>query len=286
MRDERGGRLRLRRAAKPPRAVDFMTTPSQQTRTPTLQSPRPEQKPVAPYRAISALGVGSLVLGVLSILSVLDWAWHPLPAAGIVVGWLALRRIRRNPSEYTGPGFAKAGIATSCVFWVVGASWLTYVYYTQAPPGYKPISYAILKLPPNAPPEQRVPPAAEELDGERVYLRGFMVPGRQQSGLKRFFLSDDPGVCSFCAPKPDITQLVEVILLGDLEGEYTTRAVGVGGKFRVETGKPKEQSGDVVEDELSAAEKRGLTAAQKTAQPAPEKPGGGVIYQIEADYLR
>jgi len=37
---------------------------------------------------------------------------------------------------------------------------------------------------------------------------------------------------------------------------------------------------------VSAAEKRGLTAAQKTAQPAPEKPGGGAIYQLEADYLR
>jgi hypothetical protein len=263
-----------------------MSTVSHQPAADGRRPGRPEPKPTAPYRAISALGVASLVLGVLSILSVLDWVWHPLAAAGIVVGWLALRRISHNPGAYTGPGFAKAGIAMSFVFWAVGAGWLTYVYYTQAPPGYKPISYAVLKLPPGAPPEQRVPPSAEELDGERVYVRGFMVPGRQQSGLKRFFLSDDPGVCSFCAPKPDITQLVEVILLGDLEGEYTTRAVGVGGKLRVETGKPKEQSGDVVEGDLSTAEKRGLTAGQKTVQPAPEKPGGGVIYQIEADYLR
>jgi len=263
-----------------------MSTPLQQPPTEPLRPTRPGQKPARSYRAISALGVASLVLGVLSILSILDWAWHCVAAAGIVVGWLALRRISRNPGEYTGPGFAKAGIALSCVFWAAGAGWLTYVYYTQAPPGYKPVSYAVLKLPPDAPPEQRVPPAAEELDGERVYVRGYMVPGRQQSGLKRFFLSDDPGVCSFCAPKPDITQLIEVILLGDLEAEYTTRAVGVGGKLRVETGKAKNQSGDVVEDDVSAAEKRGLTAAQKTAQPAPEKPGGGAIYQLEADYLR
>ena len=236
---------------------------------------QPGKKPRR-YRAISPLAVLSLACGMLSALAVLAWVWGVFPLAGIVLGWIALRRIRRTPEEITGAGFAKAGVILSAVFWTAGYSYLTYLYFTQAPPGYKPVSYAMLLLPPGAPPGQLVPPSAEELDGERVYIRGYMVPGRQQSGIKRFFLCDDPGVCSFCAPKPKVTQLIEVKLINDLEAEYTTYPVGVGGKFRVETGKPKKKTEDKPDD----------TARLKPGQVPPEKPGGGVLYQLEADYLR
>ena len=238
----------------------------------------PEQKPLRGYRAIHGLGVLSLVLGVLSVLSVLAWIWGLIPAAGIAVGWIALRRIRRTPEETTGAGFAKWGVSLSAAFWAIGSGWLTYLSYTQAPPGYQPISFAVLQIPPGSPPEMQVSPEAEKLDGEQVYVRGYMVPGRQQSGIKRFFLSDDNGVCSFCAPKPKITQLIEVILLNDFEAEFTTHLVGVAGKFRVETGKPKKKTEESPVVRANPNEKAG--------QPAPEKPGGGAIYQLEADYFR
>jgi hypothetical protein len=238
----------------------------------------PERKPLRGYQAIHGLGVLSLVLGVLSVLSVLAWVWGLIPAAGIVVGWIALRRIGRSPEETTGAGFAKWGVSLSAAFWVTGAGWLTYVSYTQAPPGYQPISFADLQVPPGSPPETQVSPEAEKLDGERIYIRGYMVPGRQQSGITRFFLSDDPGVCSFCAPKPKITQLVEVIFINDTEAEFTTHLVGIGGKFRVETGKPKKKTEEPPVVRANPNEKAG--------KPAPEKPGGGTLYQVEADYFR
>ena len=239
----------------------------------------PEHKQLRSYRAITGLGVGSMVLGALSALAVLHWVLGVIPAAAIITGWIALRRIRRCPEEVTGAGFAKAGLWMAAAFWAIGCGRLTYVYYTQAPPGYKPVHYADLQLPPGSPPEMLVPPKAEEFDGERIYIRGYMVPGRQQSGIKRFFLSDDPGVCSFCAPKPKVTQLIEVKLINDLEAEYTTHAVGVGGKFRVDTGKPKKK-----EKEEPVVPK--ANPNEKSGKPAPEKPGGGVYYQLEADYLR
>ncbi len=190
---------------------------------------------------------------------------------------MALQRISRTPEEVTGAGFAKWGLGLSAALWIMGAVWLTYLSYTQAPPGYKPVSYNDLQLPPGSPPEMLVPPKAEELDGERIYIRGFMVPGRRQSGITQFFLSDDPGVCSFCAPKPKITQLIEVKLINDLEADFTTHLIGVGGKFRVETGKPKKKEGE-------QAVRTGPN--DKAGQPAPEKPAGGARYQLEADYLR
>jgi hypothetical protein len=248
----------------------------QPDQTVVVKPGKPGKKPPGRYRAVTALGVLSLAFGVLSALAVVEWVWGVLPAAGIVLGWIALRRIYRTPEEITGAGFAKAGVIFSAVFWAVGVSYLTYVYFTQAPAGYKPVSYAMLQLPPDAPPGQLVPPAAEELDGERVYIRGYMVPGRQQSGIKRFFLSDDPGVCSFCVPKPKVTQLIEVKLTNDMEAEYTTHLIGLGGKFRVDTGRPKKKTEEKPEE----------AARLKPGEVPPERPGGGVVYQLEADYLR
>lgn len=247
---------------------------------PTNEGLQPEaaQQQLLNYRAVTGLGVASLVLGVLSVLSCLHWAWGLIPAAGIITGWIAWRQILRTPEEVTGASFAKWGVVLSASVWAVGSIWLTYLSYTQAPPGYKVVSYADLQLPPGSPPEMLVPPKAEELDGERIFIRGYMVPGRRQSGITRFFLSDDPGVCSFCAPKPKITQLVEVKLLNDLEAEFTTHLIGVGGKFRVETGKPKKKSDEDQPTRTSPNDKAG--------QPAAEKPSGGALYQLEADYLR
>lgn len=229
------------------------------------------------YQAVQNLGVVSFALGLLSVLALLDWFWGVVPLAGITVGYLALRRIRRNPEETTGEGFAKTGIRLSGAMWLAGLVWLTYLSLTGTPPGYVAITYAQLQPGPEAPPHQLVPPSAEELHGQRVFVRGYMMPGKQQSGIKRFFLINDPGVCAFGDHKPKITQMIEVKLLDELETEYTTQIVGVGGKFRVESGKPKK-------DEDKQAVVRGPD--EKGGQPEPEKPGGGVLYQIEADYLR
>jgi hypothetical protein len=255
-----------------------MSTPLQDIPAAEGLQPEAAQQQLRGYRAVTGLGVASLVLGLLSALSFLHWVWGLVPAAGIVTGWIAWRRISRTPEEITGASFAKWGMILSAATWALGTTWLTYLYFTQAPPGYKVVSFADLQPPPGSPPEVLFPPSAEQLDGERVFIRGYMVPGRRQSGITRFFLNDDPGVCSFCAPKPKITQLIEVILTNDLEAEFTSHLIGVGGKFRVETGKSKKKT----ENEQAA---RTSTNA-KAGQPSPEKPSGGVLYQLEADYLR
>ena len=52
--------------------------------------------------------------------------WWPLaiiPIAGMVVGWLALRRIRAAPEEWTGLKLAQWGIGVSLALWIVGYAW-------------------------------------------------------------------------------------------------------------------------------------------------------------------
>ena len=78
-----------------------------------------------------------------------------------------------------------------------------------------------------------------------------MAPGRQQTGLKQFILCPAIPDCKFCNPNPTPTEMIHVILQGDLTAEYTSHLVRLGGRLHV--------------DPLSP---------------------GGLPYRLEADYLR
>ena len=151
------------------------------------------------YRAIQGLAVSSFVLGVLSIVVVLSKWFGVIPAAGIALGWLAMRQIRRNPEETAGTDFARWGMGLSIGFWVIGSGWHVYEYYNEVPPGYQKISYKTLQ-PASDEKEFRIPSAAEDLDQQKVFIQGFMFRARKQTNLKEFALVDDRGACSFCAP--------------------------------------------------------------------------------------
>jgi hypothetical protein len=210
-----------------------------------------ELLPQEPYRALSAMAVASLVCGAASLLAAVWWFCGLIPLAGIILGVVALRRIRRYPDLYTGKAFAQTGIALSILFWVGGWGWLYYLYQTQAPPGYLVITYDMLHSAPGKPGDE-IPPEAAELVDRPVFVKGYMVPGRYSMNVKEFIMCRDNGVCSFCNPQPQLTDLIAVKLFRGLETEYTTHLIGVGGTFKV----------------------------KKDAKP------GEAVYQIDADVLR
>lgn len=205
------------------------------------------------YRALSGLAVASVVFGALAAVTFIDWSLAVVPVIGIALGWIAIKRIRRNP-ESIGVYWARSGIALSAAMWIGGYGWLTWAYFHQTPPGYELISYADLQPDPNRP-DQRVSEEAEMLDKRKVFIWGYMYPERQKSGIKKFLLMDDPGTCQFCTPQRRPTQLIRVKLTGSMRTEYTTRLLGVGGEFTVHTD-PKEEGME------------------------------GLVYQIESDCLR
>ncbi|HVX59045.1 MAG TPA: DUF4190 domain-containing protein [Pirellulales bacterium] len=209
----------------------------------------------AQYRALSAMAVISGVLGLLSISAMLTWSLFVIPVAGIITGTLALRRIRANPAEYTGEGFALAGSMLSMLFLVAGASWLSYCYATEVPEGHQRISYDLLQ-PDEKTPNQIVPPSAQELDGKKVFIKGYVYQpsGGQMTGLKQFVLVRDKGQCCF-GGNPKLTDMILVKLQGSLTAEFNMSVVKLAGTFHVE--------------------------------PAMGTDGlGGVIYQLEADHLQ
>jgi len=208
------------------------------------------------YQAVSGLAVWCLIVGLLSSLTFLDWGLAAIPAVAVFLGWIAVRRIRRNPEEMSGIGIAWCGVGLAVFFWVVGYGWLIYESLHWSPPGYIPITYAMLQ-PAADDIEQRIPGDAVALDTQNVYIRGYIIPGKQRSGLKEFYLSQDLGDCPYCKPMPRMTQVIKVKLKPPRSIAYTTRAIGVGGKLTV------------VED------------------PKDPRRGelGGAAYLIEADYV-
>lgn len=209
----------------------------------------------AQYRALSSLAVVSGVLGGLSASALLDWSLFVIPIVGIIAGAVALKRIRANPSEYTGEGFALTGTMLSMTFLIAGASWLSYIYATEVPEGHVRISYDLLQ-PDSKTPNQIVPPSAQELDGKKVFIKGYVYQpsGGQMTGLKEFVLVRDKGQCCF-GGNPKLTDMILVKLRGSLTAEFNMRVVKLAGDFHVSP----------------AAGMHGL---------------GGVVYQLDADYLQ
>src|SRR5262249_32770726 len=76
------------------------------------------------YRALCTPAVAALVLGLLSAFALFDWWLGLIPLAGIVMGVVALRKIRHQSDELTGRSLAIVGIILSAGFWLGGAGWL------------------------------------------------------------------------------------------------------------------------------------------------------------------
>lgn len=208
------------------------------------------------YRPLSAAAVLSVVFGAFSWLSALHWAWGLLPLLGTALALWAWRRISRAPEELCGLGLAKAGLGLSLGLWAAG--WLVYYFFVRSdvPQGYTLITFEQLQPDPSKP-GQLVAPLAVELEENetRVFIRGYIYPGRQATGIKKFVLVPTIGHCAFCRTQLRSTEMIRVELTGDLATHYKSTLVGVGGKLDV--------------DPAAAA-----------------TPYGGFPYQLQADCIR
>lgn len=206
----------------------------------------------ARYRRVSPLAVASVVCGALTWLAAFFFWLMTVPLIGVALGLAALTRIDRFPDELTGVGLAKAGIVLSAVLGVACLGWHAYLYFADTPPGYYAMSYDMLKPLPGAKADDP-PPAARELDGKRVFIKGYMYPGRQAIGIERFVLVPTVSHCQFCMPEIKPTDLIDVRLIHGIKARFTSHRRGVGGTFHIRS---------------------------------PDDTEPGLLYQLKADYLK
>ncbi len=92
------------------------------------------------------------------------------------------------------------------------------------------------------------------MEGKKIFIKGYIYPGREIEGIKTFLLVRDQGDCCF-GGNPKITDRIQVTLTDPLRLTYRPRLHALAGVFHI---KPT------------------------TAVNA----GGGVFYQLDADYLQ
>ncbi|MEX2111858.1 MAG: hypothetical protein WD845_01650 [Pirellulales bacterium] len=206
------------------------------------------------YRALSTAAVASLIVGMLSVLAILDWTLVAIPVVGVTLATFAWLKVKRHADELTGAGLARAGLMLSALFLVVGPTRLTYVYLTEVPDGYARTSYAELQPDPRQP-TQLVPPSALALEGKKIFIKGFVYPGRQTDGIREFLLVRDRGDCCF-GGDPKITDRILVKLDPPLKLSYSPRLHKLAGTFHVEV------------------QNKAIDGAR-----------GGVYYHLQADHL-
>jgi len=195
--------------------------------------PETPTEPESDYRAVNLWAVASLLLGVLSVTAALDSFFLLVPLAGVIAGWKALRQFHRFGEAQTGIALARAGIVTSVLFGLGGMVFLRFVM-REVPHGYKEIAFQDLQPDPG----ELVSRYALELQptmsfDQKVFIKGFIYPGRGTQKIKEFLLVPTLGHCSFCMPQIRSTDLIRVKLVSDLTVDYRSTEIGVGGRLRV-----------------------------------------------------
>ena len=122
--------------------------------------------------------------------------------------------------------------------WVVGYGWLILAKTSEVPYGHKRITFDDDLQPNPDKPLEYIPQAALDLQDGKVFIQGYMQPRRQQMGIREFVLCPSNGDCPFCMVNPKPTQMIRVILQGDLQVNYTTHLISVAGRFRVNLDDP------------------------------------------------
>jgi hypothetical protein len=213
-----------------------------------------ERGPGGRYRSVSVLAVLSIVVGFFSILTAFSWLFHIIPIVAVAMALGAKWRISRRPEALVGNRLATLALVLTFVLWGVGTAGLIYLELKEVPHGYTPLTFEML-APPNPGAENPLPPDIEKLEGEKIYLKGHMYPGRQSIGLKSFLLVPTLAHCKFCASQIPLHEIVQVELVGDLTTDYTSAPTGVGGRLRID---------------------KDVAKGKKFGQ----------LYKIEADYIR
>ncbi len=183
------------------------------------------------YQALSPLAVTSCALGLLSVVAFLHLYLAIVPILGVVLGFMALNAISARPRELTGSGLAKGGIFLSLLLGILGWGRMGYIYATEVPEGHQRISYAELQ-PDNSLRTPTPPASAGQLDGQPVFIKGYMYPGSRTHGLSEFVLVRDQGDCCF-GGNPKISDRIVVKLVEPLRTDFTSGLVRVAGIFHV-----------------------------------------------------
>ncbi len=185
------------------------------------------------YRSLSLLAVTSFGLGILSLAALVLPPLLFLPAIGILMGYVAVRSIRRRREELAGAGLAWTGLIVSLLIFLGGTTASAVSYLTEVPEGYQRISYLELQ-PDRDRPDLPVSQRAIDLNDQKVFVKGYIFPDKRGARLTQFVMVPDMGTCCF-GGQPKLTDMIEVTLKEPLNTQYSYQRHRLGGVLKVDT---------------------------------------------------
>jgi hypothetical protein len=197
------------------------------------------------YRSVPALVPVSLFFGLASASSLLGIVGVFIALFGILLALGALWQVSRAAGEYGGRGVALVGLTLSVLFFFGGSALQAYNYATEVPEGFQRLSFTWLAKQEPRPVEgvMQIAPEAQAWDGQSVYVKGYMYPTRQTTGITTFTLCKDTGQCCF-GGQPKLTDMIIVDFGDRLKVNHREQQlVAVAGVLRV---KPVFQGGQLV----------------------------------------
>lgn len=186
------------------------------------------------YRVLSKAAVSSSLLSVLSLSALLFPAMLVIPFIATLLGIWGWRAVQRYPRDYAGKGWAIFGTVANLVLLITAGSLYAITLATEVPEGYQPINFDLLQPDPRNP-REFVPPKALALDGQRVFIKGYIHPSVAGLGpVHQFVLVPDMGTCCF-GGQPKLTDMIEVTTPPKQPVRYTRRRLRLAGTLRVDT---------------------------------------------------
>ncbi len=190
------------------------------------------------YRPIPSLVPISMAFVLISLVASIWDVLLVVPFVGATLAVMALRQIRHSQGTLSGGWLACASLMLQVVMFVAFAALHVYSYATEVPAGYERINFTgdISKkgfTVQNGQPG--IHPDVQKLVGQKVMIKGYMYPQKQERGLKSFVLCRDNGDCCF-GGQPKVTDMILVKMNGDKTAEFHDNKVmvSVSGVFQAE----------------------------------------------------
>ncbi len=187
------------------------------------------------YRPVPILAPLSFLLGLMAALGFLGLLMVPIGLIGTVVGGVCILRLRKFRGEYGGMWLAVCGFLMSLIFFGASAGIWAYGYKTEVPEGFRRLNFTedisskgfVIE-------KGRADifnPDVKALDGQKVFIKGYMYPTNETRGLKSFLLVKDNAQCCF-GGNPKINDMIMVTLKTGRGVDYHQGVLmSVGGVF-------------------------------------------------------
>ncbi len=185
------------------------------------------------YVPMPVLAPVSAVLGICALLAYFGLFGILMAVIGTFVGLLACWKIGRSQGAFAGMKLAVVGFLLSVTSAVGGSARQVYLYQHEVPEGYERVSFS-LEISKKAFVEEEgmkdVHPDVMALMDKPIFLKGFMYPTKQETGIVDFLLLKDNAQCCF-GGQPELQDMISVQIPDGVD--YTPQRLAVAGRLKI-----------------------------------------------------